>query len=45
MPDGSEMIRVGGSTQVTDDAGMELSASLADTLKQRGAAEVLAKVG
>ena len=45
MPDGSEMIRVGGSTQVTDDAGMELSASLADTLKQRGAADVLAKVG
>jgi hydroxymethylbilane synthase len=45
MPDGSEMIRVGGSTKVTDDAGMELSASLADTLKQRGADEVLAKVG
>jgi hydroxymethylbilane synthase len=45
MPDGSEMIRVGGSTQTTDDAGMELSASLADKLKQRGAAEVLAKVG
>lgn len=45
MPDGSEMIRVGGSTQVTNDAGMELSASLADTLKQRGAADVLAKVG
>jgi len=44
MPDGSEMIRVGGSTQATDDAGMALSASLADTLKQRGAVEVLSKV-
>jgi len=45
MPDGSEMIRVGGSTQATDDAGMDLSASLADALKQQGAVEILSKVG